>query len=168
MPTVVVVTDANVLINFCLINQVSLLGALPDLIFVVPAEVLDEITDPSQRELVNTEIEAGHLKTAVLDSTQALQLFAQLRGLMGQGEAACLAMASIEGAHIASDERKRFRRKAVELLGEHRILRTEDLFLRAISGGLITVAEADAFKGVLEKNRYVMSFASFSDLLDPR
>lgn len=167
MPTVVVVTDANVLINFCLIQQVSLLGALPDLVFLVPEEVLDEITDTSQRELVKAEIEAGSLKTAVLDSTQALELFAQLRGLMGRGEAACLAMAATEGAHIASDERKRFKRKAVELLGEERILRTEDLILRAIRGGLIDVARADSFKGVLEENRYLMPFASFSELMGP-
>lgn len=167
MPTVVVITDANVLINFCLIQQVSLLGALPDLEFIVPEEVVDEITDASQRALVKTEIEAGSLKTAVLDSPQALELFAQLRGLMGQGEAACLAMAATEGAHIASDERKRFKRKAVELLGEGRILRTEDLILRAIRGALIDVAQADSFKRILEENRYVMSFGSFSELVSP-
>lgn len=165
MPTVVVVTDANVLINFCLIQHVSLLGALPDLVFLVPEEVLDEITEASQRELVKAEIEAGRLKTAVLNSTQTLELFAQLRGLMGQGEAACLAIAATEGAYIASDERKRFKRKAIELLGEERILRTEDLILRAIRGGLIDVAQADSFKSVLEQNRYLMSFASFSEFM---
>lgn len=168
MSTVVVVTDANVLINFCLINQISLLGALPDLVFLVPAEVLAEITDTSQRKLVNAEIEAGRFKTAVVDSTQALELYAQFRGLMGQGEAACLAMAATEGAHIASDERKRFRTKAVELLGEQRIIRTEDLLLRAINAELVTIAEADAFKAVLAANRYSMPFASFWDLVEPQ
>jgi hypothetical protein len=53
----------------------------------------------------------------------------------------------------------------VELIGEPRILRTESILLEAIRQGRITVCMADGFKAVLEANRYVMPFGSFSDLL---
>ena len=93
----------------------------------------------------------------------ALALFGDLRDLMGRGEAACLALAATTGCHLASDEKKRFRRKAVELIGEARILRTEDLLVAAIRGGRITVAQADGYKVVLAENRYTMPFGSFAE-----
>ena len=84
---------------------------------------------------------------------------------MGRGEAACLSLAVTMNCHIASDEKKRFRRRAVELIGEARILRTESILLVAIRQGRISVSEADGFKATLEANRYSMPFRSFSDLL---
>ena len=96
---------------------------------------------------------------------ESLQLFAELRDVMGMGEAACVALAATRGCHIASDEKKRFRRRAVELIGEQRIVRTEGLLLEAIRQARISVAEADGFKAVLAANRYSMSFQSFSDLM---
>jgi predicted nucleic acid-binding protein len=92
-------------------------------------------------------------------------LFAELRDLMGRGEAACLALAKTTGSYIASDEKKRFRRCAVDLIGAGRILRTESLLLEAIRQGLITVKAADRLKKKLEESRYSMPFASFADLL---
>jgi len=43
------------------------------------------------------------------------------------------------GFYIASDEKKRFRRRAVELIGEARIFRTEHLLIEAIHRNLTTV-----------------------------
>ena len=96
---------------------------------------------------------------------EAKTLFANLRDLMGRGEAACLALAATTGCHLASDEKKRFRRKAIELIGEGRIVRTEALLLAAIRCGRRTVAQADEYKAVLAANRYAMPFATFADLL---
>jgi predicted nucleic acid-binding protein len=163
--TVVVITDANVLINLLLIGQLPLLGTLDKHRFLVPKEVLGEIEDPVQREAVTSAIAAGHLGQVVVETMQSLALFAELRDVMGRGEAACLALAATMGCHIASDEKKRFRRRAIELIGEARIVRTESLLLEAIRQGRISVAEADGFKTVLEANRYSMPFRSFSDLL---
>ena len=85
--------------------------------------------------------------------------------MLFRSEAACLALAATVGCHIASDEKKRFRRKAIELIGEARILGTEDLLLEAIRYGHITVAQADGYKVVLAENRYTMPFASFAERL---
>ncbi len=163
--TIVVITDANVLINFLRIGQLPLLGKLDAYRFLVPEEVVGEITDPAQRDALAVAIAAGHLGQIVVDTIEALALFAALRDVMGRGEAACLALAATMGSHIASDEKKRFRRRAIELIGEARILRTESILLEAIRQGRISVPEADGFKAVLEANRYSMSFVSFSELL---
>jgi hypothetical protein len=50
--TVVVVTDANVIINLFHIEQLPLFGALPPYRFRVPAEVVAEILDPTQQAAV--------------------------------------------------------------------------------------------------------------------
>ena len=163
--TIVVVTDANVLINLLRIGQLPLLGKLDAYRFLVPEEVVAEVTDPDQREALSSALAAGYLRQAVVDTMESLALFAELRDVMGRGEAACLALAATTGCHIASDEKKRFRRRAVELIGEERIVRTEGILLEAIRQGRISVAEADEFKEALAANRYSMPFQSFSDLL---
>lgn len=163
--TIVVITDANVLINLLRIGQVPLLGRLDGYRFVVPEEVMGEITDPEQREALGSAVAAGYLGQVVVDTIESLALFGELRDVMGRGEAACLALAATTGCHIASDEKKRFRRRAIELIGEARIARTESILVEAIHQGHIPVAEADGFKAVLEANRYSMPFGSFADLL---
>jgi predicted nucleic acid-binding protein len=164
-PTVIVVTDANVLINFCHIERLPLLGQLAPWRFKVPEEVIDEVADAGQRAVVDAAVDAGHLEAFVLSDVAALSLFADLRAVMGRGEAACLASAATAHHLIASDEKKRFRRRAIELLGEASILRTEDLLIRAIQLGHLTVAQADACKVILAEHRYAMPFASFAERL---
>jgi predicted nucleic acid-binding protein len=139
----VVITGANVIINLFHIGQLTLFGALPPYRFRLPSEVLAEILDPAQQAAVRTCIEAGYLEEIVVDTMATLPLFAELRDMMGRAEAACLALATAGGFHIASDEKKRFKRKAIELIGEARILRTELLILEAIRRGQITVEDAD-------------------------
>ena len=163
--TIVVITDANVLINFLRIGQLPLLGKLDAHRFLVPQEVEAEITDPAQRDALAMAIAAGYLGQVVVDTVESLALFAELRDVMGRGEAACLALAATSGWHIASDEKKRFRRRAIELIGEARILRTESILLEAIRQRRISVSQADGFKAVLEANCYSMPFRSFSDLV---
>jgi predicted nucleic acid-binding protein len=164
-PTTVVITDTNVLINFVHIGQVALLAELPAYRCQLPAEVLNELTDSDQHTQIEAAIAAHQLDLMVIEALDALTLFGDLRDLMGRGEAACLAVAATTGCHLASDEKRRFRRKAIELIGEARIVRTEDLLLEAIRCGKRTVAQADEYKVVLAANRYAMPFSSFADLL---
>lgn len=163
--TVVVITDANVLINFLRIGRLPLLGSLDGYRFLVPEEVLREILDADQRKEIASAISAGYLTQVVVDTIESLALFAELRDVMGRGEAACLSLAATMGCHIASDEKKRFRRRAIALIGEARILRTEAILLEGIRQGRISVSQADGFKAMLEANRYSMPFRSFSELL---
>jgi predicted nucleic acid-binding protein len=164
-PSVVVITDANVLINFFHIGQLSLLGKLAKYRFAVPMEVIAEVDEPAQATELAAAFEGGILEKLVIDDPITLGLFSELRSQMGRGEAACLAAAAIRKHLIASDEKKRFKRKTIELLGEGRLLRTEDLIICAIREGHVTVDEADGYKAILAANRYAMAFASFFDVL---
>ena len=162
---IVIVTDANVLINLTHIEQLPLLAKLDSYEFRVPREVLAEIEHSEQRVAVTAALQSGYLQEIVIDKIGALELFGSLRDIMGQGEASCLALAATEGFHIASDEKKRFRRRAVELIGEERIHRTESLLLDAIRCNQISVDQADRCKLILDSKRYVMGFTSFGDIL---
>ena len=164
LPISVVVTDANVLINFCHIGQLPLLGALTPYRFLVPEEVINEITEPAQQTEVGNALAQELIARTVIDSVEALALFGTLRDLMGRGEAACLALAVTKGWMIASDEKRRFRREVVERIGAARLVGTASLLRHAISIERVSVAEADSFKAALEARRFVMPFASFGDL----
>jgi len=74
-------------------------------------------------------------------------------------------MAESRGWMVASDERRAFRRTAIDGLGEQRLLTTPELIVRAIRAGLATVAEADQWKHVLEQKRFKLRFGSFGELL---
>jgi predicted nucleic acid-binding protein len=98
----VVVTDSNVLINLMHVSRLGLLGSIPGHEFVVPDHVREEIVNPNQRALLDNAVNDGWLK---------------LIAHIGRGEAACIAIASKHGWHIASDEKRRFRREAEARVG---------------------------------------------------
>jgi hypothetical protein len=75
--TTVVITDANVLINFVHIGQVALLGELPAYRFQLPTEVLNELTDGDQRAQIEAAIAARQLELTVLETLDALTLICE-------------------------------------------------------------------------------------------
>jgi predicted nucleic acid-binding protein len=164
----VVVTDANILINFMRAERLPLLGALASFEFVIPEEVVAEITDPVQREQLEAALTRGELHTFVLEDIAELTIYAELRHVMGKGEAACLALAEVRGWIVASDEKKRFRREVIVRLGEGRLVTTAGLFVLAIRAGLLSVEEADQAKAMLERHRFRMKFQSFRNLIEDK
>jgi predicted nucleic acid-binding protein len=123
-PTRVVVTDANVLINLMHAGRLDLFGALTAYEFVVPDHVIAEITQPAQRQALEIAFTRGALRKQSIIAPKELATYADLRRIMGSGEAACLAMAEAPGWLIASDERRRFRREVIARLGcAHRVPR---------------------------------------------
>ena len=159
------VTDSNVLINLAHINRLDLLEQLPPFSFVVPQEVIKEITDVAQSELVQGAINAGSLREVQLDSIPELRTYAQLVRTLGSGEAACLTLAESRGWLIASDEKRKFYREAMVRLGQDRIINTAGILLKAIRLNVLSVDEADGAKILLEQRRFTMKFTSFRDLL---
>jgi predicted nucleic acid-binding protein len=160
-----VLVDANVLINLAHVNRLDLLGALTDLDFQVPMEVLHEVICEPGRTRVRECLSRGPLQEIQLSTLDELTLFTELRAMMGIGEAACLALASCRGALIASDEKRVFRREAEARLGPGCILNTPGLLLLAIRRGLLTIEEADGLKSDLESQRFRMRFGSFQEIV---
>lgn len=159
----IVVTDANVLINLMHVARLDVCARLPDHEFIVPDHVREEITVSEQREALDRAAAEGHIEIAALTAPEDITLFADLTLHLGRGEAACLVLAVRHGWTVASDEKRRFRREAVERIGEDRIIGTADLFIRSIRAGLLTIEEADADKALLEQRRFRMPFESFRE-----
>ena len=167
-PTRVVVADANILINLCHAGLLSILERLRGFEFIVPAEVDAEITDAYQRQQLDEMLARDVVKREVLASPAELTIYAELRAIMGSGEAACIAIAQSRGMYIASDERRAFLREVKARVGDSKLMTTPGLFVLAIRAGLLTIDGADAAKKVLEQHRFKMRFASFADVVSPK
>lgn len=162
---VVVVTDATVLINLIHTRRLGLLARLPPLRFVVPEDVQAEVIKEDQPQQLSDAVAAGHLEVCAITDLIELALFAELRAVLGAGESACLALAQSRSWMVASDDGRPFRTEAIARLGEHRLLTTPTIYVRAIQAGLLSVPEADADKAVLASKRFIMPFQSFAELL---
>ena len=109
------------------------------------------------------EIEANN--GVSLSSLREAGRFAELTQILGTGEAACLAVAEHRKWLVACDEKRVFLREARKRLGADRILNTAGLYVHWIRAGVLSVAEADAAKGILESHRFKLSFGSFRDVI---
>jgi predicted nucleic acid-binding protein len=164
-PSRVIVVDANVLINFVNAGKLGLLAALPGYAWVVPEDVLAEITAPVQREQLERAINNQQLRVETVTDPEDLVRYADLRRTLGRGEASCIVLAGRHGWLVASDEKGRFQREAMARLGGGRIVNTAGLFVAAIRAGLMSVEEADAAKSILERHRFRLPFQSFREVL---
>ncbi len=160
-----VVVDANIVINFIHVGRLALLGALPGYDCVVPEDVVAEITEPAQREQLERAVADGYLRIETITDPDDLVQYAEMRRMLGRGEAACLVLAGRYGWLVASDEKGRFQREASTRLGPHRTVNTAGLFVAAIRAGTISIEEADQAKSILEQHRFRLPFSSFGDIL---
>ena len=164
-PVRVVVTDTNILINLIHVGLLDLLAKLLPYAFVVPEEVVREVSDPQQSQALQEALSTGVLQVVQLTDPAELTIFAHLVTILGTGEAACLSLAECRTWLIASDEKKRFRREALARLGNARMLNTPGILILGIKAGLLTIEEADNAKTILEHHRFTMNFTSFQDVL---
>jgi predicted nucleic acid-binding protein len=164
--TAYIFTDANIIFNFSALDYLELLVRLPDSDFVIPNEVLQEITRPIQREAVQGMIDTGLFKTDVVEGPEAVAIYAELHRRLGSGESACLTLAQMKNGILASDEKRALRRLAIERIGPARIVGTQDLLVRMIKADIITVEQADLAKNILAASRFKMKIRSFEDLLE--
>lgn len=163
--TTVVVADTSVLINFIHVRRLDLFGALKGFRFVVAEQVVEEVTRPEQAEELDSALRRGNVHRETSTDPVEIGLYADLRRILGRGEAASLAMAEVRGWLIACDERGRFLREARQRLGDERLTNTPGLILLAIRGGHVSVQQADEMKRLLETRRFRMAFKSFADVL---
>jgi len=94
-----------------------------------------------------------------------LAIYAALLEILGSGDAACLSLASAASGSSLPIKKKKFHPEALTRLGSGRMLNTSGILALAIRAGILTVEDADHAKTVLEQHRFIMSFASFRDIL---
>ena len=162
-----VITDANILINFIRIGREDILRRLRIYAFYLPEEVYEEITYPEQRLILDQALKERWLRKTAITDQDELRSYAQYSRQMGDGEAACLAIAIGRQWIMACDEQKKklISREVQDNLGKGYLLNTPGILLKAIREGILTASQADAIKDTLAKNRFIMPFASFQDIL---
>jgi predicted nucleic acid-binding protein len=164
-PTSIVVSDTSILINLCHTGHFGLLGNTRGFRFVVPDEVIAEMTNADQRNLFETALSQDLLARESISSPDELEIYADLSQILGSGESACLALAAKRGWLVACDEKKVFLREARARLGDGRTLNTAGLYVLWIRQGLLEFDEADAAKQILAACRFRLAFKSFRDVI---
>lgn len=159
-----VAIDTCVLVNLLHVGRLDLLQQVSGYNFVAPEEVVDEVTVPEQARGLADGIRRDYLRREAMSDGER-RGYADLLLTMGDGEAACLAMAQSRSWLVATDERRRVLRTAQEMLGPGRVLNTPALLVLAIREGILSVEEADRIKAELEGRRFRMAFGSFREIM---
>jgi predicted nucleic acid-binding protein len=160
-----VVTDSSFLINFLILDQAEILGRLQRFRFHVLDHVVAEVQYGEQRRRLETALQRGFLEPLEITDPDEILSYDGFRQFLGDGEAACLAVATSRRWILAADEKGRFRRELFARLGEDYLLNTLGGLLTAIRTGVITVAEAEALRTQLRGNRFEMDSTPFEELL---
>jgi len=123
--TQTVVVDSSVIINLIQAGRLHALGSMAGWEFVVPDQVVEEVTRPDQATELERAFAAGWVRREATTDPDEILLYAELKQRMGRGEAACLAMAATRGWMLASaDKGRAFRRLVRERIGEERLIET--------------------------------------------
>lgn len=167
------IADTSVLVNFLCIDQAALLSRLGEPIQIT-THVIAEITDDylEQKLRLEAAIRAGVLEVIEVTDPAELALFAALssshpsrRRRLGLGESAAIAVAATRGHSLVIEDGPAIK-QAKALYPTLVIVRTQDLILRLIRSGHLTVEVADQLKAVwAAHHRFALPFASFADLL---
>lgn len=172
MVRAIVVADTSVLINFLRIDRMDLIAAHPAS-FIATDHVAAEIVDtyPEQQARYAAALSAAQITEQRIDDPAELELFLRLaaKGRLGAGERAAIAVALNRGCALAIDDSRAIRRALEEagIAGNSLIvLRTQDIIVELIRGGVVSVEAADAIHADWAANhRFKLKIASFRDIL---
>ncbi len=92
--------DASVLINFLHLERLDILADIAEVDFVVPEQVVEEITVPQQRQTLNAAIRSRQLRSERSTVPDELASYAYLRRFMGRGEAIRAGLVSVDEADV--------------------------------------------------------------------
>ncbi len=149
MTTRTVVVDATVVINLIKAGCLDLLGVIAGWEFVLPDQVVEEVTYPEEAEALQQAFETGELRRESATAHAEIAMYAELRQRMGRGEAACLAMAACRDWMMASDDRGRaFLRLARRGIGECRLIGTSDIVRIGLRQGALSAEGADRIREI--------------------
>ncbi len=121
-----VVLDADVLINLIGMRKLDVLPKIRGHEFWITNHVQDEVHRKAQRIQIRKALKAGWVRELEVSNLTEIDFYTQYRLRFGKGESACLAVASVRGWIIATDDRA-VQREVKSKFGEDRLLDTERL-----------------------------------------
>ncbi len=129
--------DANSVIDLVGLGCFERVLQTPSHRFFVVENVMGEILDPAQRQAVQAAIDANLLAVVRVEAPHEIELYAEMRRVLGDGEAASLAIAEHRRWGFVSYEGRRLAREAMARIGATYFLRTPEVLARAVHAGLI-------------------------------
>jgi predicted nucleic acid-binding protein len=164
----IVVTDTSLLINFLVIDRVSLLSGCGYQIYITD-HVISEVTAhyPEQIARLKKALDANQLQQITITDQAEILLFQNLTKTrrLGVGECSAIAVAIQRGFALAIDD-KRARKHATSLHKTIHVIGTQDFMVMIIRARLLDVPAADAIKHEWEKSHgFTLKIRTFADLL---
>lgn len=164
----ILITDTSVLINFLNIDRLDWLIAFPGK-FLITEHVIDEITNDfsDQQKILSTALANNQLEVIKVDCDKELELYNELikEGRLGSGECSAIACAINRGLCLAMED-SRACKQALKMKPSIEILKTQDIMIKLITNGAITINEAELIKMEWQtKFRFAFKFKSFSELV---
>lgn len=172
MAPAIVVADASDLINFLRIDRMDMIGAHPAS-FIATDHVAAEIADtyPDQQARYAAALNSGQIAEQRVDDPVELEIFLRLtvKGRLGAGERAAIAVALNRGYALAIDDSRAIQRaldEATIAKNALTILQTQDIVVELIRRGVVSVEAADAILVDWATNHHFkLKVASFQTLL---
>lgn len=167
-PSVLLVTDTSVMVNFLRINRMDLIRDVSPR-FLITDHAAKEISEVYAEQLARFEaaLVDGCCEVCRVEEEAELELFRQLTATsrLGIGESATIAHALSIGAGLAIDDRRAV--NEARLLGDHLVIvGTAELTVQMIREGLLSVPDADAIKDDWATNhRFKLKIRTFGDLI---
>jgi predicted nucleic acid-binding protein len=119
---ILALVESSCLINFLVLDRMDILGGLRQFKLHVLDHVTTEIRRPEQRARLQPAVAVGIVTELEITDPEEILLYDKFRKFLGDGEAACLAVAVSRGWAVAADEKGRFRRELFDRLGEGYLL----------------------------------------------
>lgn len=165
------IADSSVLLNFLNIDRMDLIGSHQPRC-AATQEVVAEIQYLHQKERLEKAIGHGHLEVIAVTDPREVELFARLSAgpvrRLGPGERSSIAVALNRGYPLAMDDKRAVGPAQVLAAAESKSLivyGTQDICLRLIGSGHISIAQADIF--LVEwrtQHRFNLPIRSFAEL----
>lgn len=157
------------LINFLKIDRLDLFEAYSSN-FLVTDNICDEITDfyPEEKQIFEKALSNGILSLISVTDQRELELFAKLStsGQLGVGECSAIAVAGIQGFKIAIEDKQAIK-KALSIISNLEILRTQDLLRNMVLEGILDINAVDEILLTwAEKYRFKIKLQSISEILN--
>jgi predicted nucleic acid-binding protein len=160
-----VVADSSFLINFLALDRLDILAALQQFRFHLLDHVVAEIRHDDQRSRLEVGIQGRVLEPLEIEDLDEVRLYDEFRQILGDGEAACLAVAVRRRWLLAGDEKGRFQRELFSRLGAKYLLNTLGALVMAVRAGVLTIEQAERLREELRKRRFETGLRPLRELL---
>jgi predicted nucleic acid-binding protein len=102
---ILLIADTSFLVNFLALDRMDILRGLQAYVFYAPNHVIAEVAYAEQQRRLSAALAEGIVTELEITNLAEIALYDALRRFLGDGEAACLAVAATRRWVIATDER---------------------------------------------------------------